>query len=222
VRPREGSHSAAIIPLGPHSHTGSSSLPEGHGVASLRTGRLRAGPALPSYLALHHAGFSVPSRFLETRWALTPPFHPYHARRLFLIATAGRFCLPAITETPHRRFIFCGTVRRHAARARYAHPIAAARRPGVTRRVALWFGPFSPRPRCPDFPPAQRPKELSQRSPGLPAAAIIPRLAPPRRTASRRVRYRATSLRSRPRAHTSAPSAKTAGTHSSTNRGSTV
>jgi len=83
VRPREGSHSAAIIPLGPHSHTGSSSLPEGHGNASLRTRRLRAGPALPSYLALHHAGFSVPSRSLETRWALTPPFHPYHARRPF-------------------------------------------------------------------------------------------------------------------------------------------
>jgi len=166
----------AIIPLGPDSHLGSSSLPEGHGSASRTTRRLRAGPALPSYLALHHAGFSVPSRSLETRWALTPPFHPYHARRLFLIATARRFCLPAVTETPHRRFIFCGTFRRRFAQARTAHSTAAKRRPGVTRRVALWLGPCDPIPRCPDFPPARRPKALSQRSPGLPATPIIPRV----------------------------------------------
>jgi hypothetical protein len=37
----------------------------------------RAGPALPSYLALHHAGFSVPPMLPSRRWALTPPFHPY-------------------------------------------------------------------------------------------------------------------------------------------------
>src|SRR5262249_25970651 len=37
----------------------------------------RAGPALPSYLALHHAGFSVPRLSPNERWALTPPFHPY-------------------------------------------------------------------------------------------------------------------------------------------------
>jgi hypothetical protein len=36
----------------------------------------RAGPALPSYLALHHAGFSVPPVSPPERWALTPPFHP--------------------------------------------------------------------------------------------------------------------------------------------------
>ena len=30
-------------------------------------------------MALHHAGFAVPSRLLGTRWALTPPFHPYLA-----------------------------------------------------------------------------------------------------------------------------------------------
>ena len=36
----------------------------------------RAGPALPSYLALHHAGFSVPRLSPNERWALTPPFHP--------------------------------------------------------------------------------------------------------------------------------------------------
>src|SRR6202521_6221647 len=36
----------------------------------------RAGPALPSYLALHHAGFSRLPVLLPGRWALTPPFHP--------------------------------------------------------------------------------------------------------------------------------------------------
>ena len=40
-------------------------------------GFCRAGPALPSYLALHHAGFSVPPVSPPERWALTPPFHPY-------------------------------------------------------------------------------------------------------------------------------------------------
>ena len=37
----------------------------------------RAGPALPSYLVLHHAGFAMPATLLPPRWALTPPFHPY-------------------------------------------------------------------------------------------------------------------------------------------------
>ena len=37
----------------------------------------RAGPALPSYLVLHRAGFAVPAALLPPRWALTPPFHPY-------------------------------------------------------------------------------------------------------------------------------------------------
>ena len=41
----------------------------------------RAGPALPSYLALHHAGFSVPPMSPPERWALTPPFHPYLTER---------------------------------------------------------------------------------------------------------------------------------------------
>ena len=37
----------------------------------------RAGTALPSYLALLHAGFAVPPLLPAERWALTPPFHPY-------------------------------------------------------------------------------------------------------------------------------------------------
>src|ERR1700679_4232857 len=43
----------------------------------LRACCVRAGPALPSYLALLHAGFSVPRMLPSGRWALTPPFHPY-------------------------------------------------------------------------------------------------------------------------------------------------
>ena len=30
-----------------------------------------------TYFALHRKGFFVPSRSRVTRWALTPPFHPY-------------------------------------------------------------------------------------------------------------------------------------------------
>lgn len=81
----------AIIPLGPGSLRGSSSLPEGCSRSALASGSsnapksvlrasIRAGPALPSYLTLLHAGFSVPSALLPERWALTPPFHPYQMR----------------------------------------------------------------------------------------------------------------------------------------------
>src|SRR5579864_8163669 len=65
-----------IIPLGPGSLRGSSSLPEGRSSSLLRARCIRAGPALPSYLALLHAGFSVPRMLPSERWALTPPFHP--------------------------------------------------------------------------------------------------------------------------------------------------
>jgi hypothetical protein len=73
----------------------------------------RAGPALPSYLALLHAGFSVPRMLPPRRWALTPPFHPYQAdgrlRRLV------RFPFePPQRRVSHRRFIFCGTFRSRA------------------------------------------------------------------------------------------------------------
>src|SRR5271155_1733012 len=69
-----------IIPLGPGSLRDSSSLPEGRSAPLLRAKRIRAGPALPSYLALLHAGFSVPRMSPPGRWALTPPFHPCQMR----------------------------------------------------------------------------------------------------------------------------------------------
>jgi hypothetical protein len=70
-----------IIPLGPGSLRDSSSLPEGRSKSLLRAACIRAGPALPSYLALLHAGFSVPRMLPSERWALTPPFHPCQMRR---------------------------------------------------------------------------------------------------------------------------------------------
>ena len=94
-------HTAAIIPLGRASRRDSSSLPEGfllQRLASLLRERVRfrefaqrAGPALPSYLALHHAGFSVPPMLPSERWALTPPFHPCQTNQLCPGCEARRF-----------------------------------------------------------------------------------------------------------------------------------
>jgi hypothetical protein len=104
-------HGATIIPLGPGSLRDSSSLPEGQSTAFLRTRHIRAGPALPSYLALLHAGFSVPRVSPLGRWALTPPFHPCQMRPTESGQPGGFAAgLPQRYES-HRRFIFCGTFR---------------------------------------------------------------------------------------------------------------
>jgi len=105
-----------IIPLGPGSLRDSSSLPEGQSVGLFLAQRIRAGPALPSYLALLHAGFSVPRMSPPGRWALTPPFHPCQMR----LTERGR---PLVLPRACRRgtsitggLIFCGTFRsRHLA-----------------------------------------------------------------------------------------------------------
>jgi hypothetical protein len=85
-----------IIPLGPESLRDSSSLPEGRSSSLLRANCVRAGPALPSYLALLHAGFSVPRMLPPGRWALTPPFHPCQMRRP--IVASPRFYLGPAAE----------------------------------------------------------------------------------------------------------------------------
>ncbi len=63
-------------------------------------------PRAPSYMALLRVGFSVPSSLPKTRWALTPPFHPYSVRRrsgLFSVALSSRLILtggyPALCST---------------------------------------------------------------------------------------------------------------------------
>src|SRR5882672_677215 len=70
----------------------------------------RAGPALPSYLALHHAGFSVPPVLPPERWALTPPFHPCQTLRAFRRRLAG-FPARCHRAALRRRSILCGTFR---------------------------------------------------------------------------------------------------------------
>ena len=78
----------------------------------------RAGPALPSYLALHHAGFSRLPILLPRRWALTPPFHPCQTNQLCPGGKARNFfedvsqvSLRDATVLLRRRYILCGTFR---------------------------------------------------------------------------------------------------------------
>ncbi len=123
----------------------------------------RAGPALPSYLALHHAGFSVPRVLPHERWALTPPFHPCQTKRAIRRRLAG-FPARCHRAALRRRYILCGTVRDAPHRAGlnpapHAEACNSALRqtlrgspPGVTRRVALFLIDSG---RCPDFPPVQ-------------------------------------------------------------------
>ncbi len=97
-----------VIPLGPPLLTGSSSLPG----SSSETGRL----VLP-YLALLHAGFSMPDELLRPRCALTAPFHPYPSAEAL------------------GRYLFCCTFRSMRLEAQP---------PAVNRRVALRRPDFPP------------------------------------------------------------------------------
>ena len=109
----------------------------------------RAGPALPPYLVLHHAGFSVHPVLLPGRWALTPPFHPY--LRCVRYEDVSQVFLRDITELRCAGgLIFCGTIREPLQRP----PQKAA---ATTAPLALPGAlPFPVVPgRCPDFPPAQ-------------------------------------------------------------------
>ena len=145
----------------------------------------RAGPALPSYLALHHAGFSVPPVLPLERWALTPPFHPCQAELAFRRRLAG-FPVRCHRAPLRRRSILCGTFR-DAVIAPGFIPASPTSSPGVTRRVAHSVtGPCGPTTvvsglssrfgRCSggSTPPFFG---FSQRSPGSPASLIISRFA---------------------------------------------
>src|ERR1700733_5678273 len=124
-----------IIPLGPESLRDSSSLPEGRSTSLLRAQRIRAGPALPSYLALLHAGFSVPRMLPPGRWALTPPFHPCQMRS----TERGRFLV--LPKTCRRGASITGglfsVALSVAATPKCAFTPLVAQPPGVTRRVTL-------------------------------------------------------------------------------------
>jgi hypothetical protein len=131
---------AAIIPLGPGSLRDSSSLPEGQNAPLLRAKRIRAGPALPSYLALLHAGFSVPRMSPPGRWALTPPFHPCQMRPT---ETGRSLVLPRTCRRGARHtgglFSVALSV---VASPEHAFTHSVAQPPGVTRRVALRCSPL--------------------------------------------------------------------------------
>ena len=129
-----------------------------------RTLTRRAGPALPSYLALHHAGFSVPHVLPRERWALTPPFHPYQRivrRRLAGFPARRHRAVP-------RRSIFCGTFRERIA-PRRPKPASRGRSPGVTRRVALAPDDSG---RCPDFPPLRALRRSASDHPAHPLRTL--------------------------------------------------
>ena len=135
---------ATIIPLGRTSRCGSSNLPEGSPSESFRQSEgsetQRAGPALPSYLVLHHAGFAVPTTLLPPRWALTPPFHPYLRANH---ADIPKVCLRSATGLRSAGGIFS---------------VALSVTPPLARLRPLVLPGALPTPlarfRCPDFPPA--------------------------------------------------------------------
>ena len=115
--------------------------------------RTKTWAGLPSYLALHHAGFSVPPRLPEARWALTPPFHPYlrKARGRSIQMHAGRrFPFHPATEANDTRSYRTGGL---VSVALSVTEHSRERSPGVTRRVAL--GPRIFRFRA-TFPPLGR------------------------------------------------------------------
>ena len=70
----------------------------------------------------------MPPRLRLERWALTPPFHP---------------CLWASKRSPNRRYVLCGTVRRHASR-RSLPCLSAGRACGYTASRPVVFGLSSP------------------------------------------------------------------------------
>ena len=142
--------SLTIIPLGPGSLRDSSSLPEGRDAALLRARRVRAGPALPSYLALLHAGFSMPRMLPSGRWALTPPFHPYQMRSVRNWPSRG------VTKRRSPRSKLTGgifSVALSVAVGRSALARFAARPPDVIRRVALSSRAFAEEPGVRTFLP---------------------------------------------------------------------
>ena len=166
--------SVTIIPLAPASRPGSSDLPEGHhrpvnrsspgeSRTLARFGQ-RAGPALPSYLVLHHAGFAMPPSLLTERWALTPPFHPYLSGEPKKMSR--RFSFELSPGSKRRRYSLCGTVRERVAQKSVV-PLPwryQAHCPSLLAQM-----------RCPDFPPARSLARKSQRLSSPPAVTIITR-----------------------------------------------
>ena len=132
----------------------------------------RAGPALPSYLALHHAGFSVPRLSPDERWALTPPFHPYQLKAL--LKDDEQVSLPPVTAATFRGGLFSVALSVSRSTRTSALPLPwryQARCPFASSSRSKHFSADAER--CPDFPPAPIPQ--GQRSSSPPAKSIISR-----------------------------------------------
>ena len=93
----------------------------------------RAGTALPSYLALLHAGFAVPPMLPPERWALTPPFHPYQMS--LPLEDVPEVFLGPVTEAERTGGLF--SVALSVADLAPGLSPTLRRPPGVTRRVTL-------------------------------------------------------------------------------------
>ena len=118
------------IPLGPASPLGSSSTP---GCGSSQ-------PIAPLFGLAPSGVYRALRRCPRRRWALTPPFHPYHAWLPF----SGAFDRPRLRATVEH------PVERHPPfGGLFSVALAVGlRRPGVTWHSALWSPDF-PRRGCP-------------------------------------------------------------------------
>ena len=112
-------------------------LPEG----SFPVSRENERATLPSALSCTTWGFSCGSAYANTRWALTPPFHPYPAPSGTTFRSCVRpsrysACLKVVPDGAGR-YIFCDTLRHR--------DFSTAAPAYSTRHAAVW---------CSDFPPA--------------------------------------------------------------------
>jgi hypothetical protein len=124
-----GSCAATIIPLAPALRPGSSDLPEGssfHSAYAAQKGARsferaqRAGPALPSYLVLHHAGFAVPHAIADGAVGSYPTFSPLPSSRSIRRHPEG-FPPGYHRDTLRRRYLLCGTFREPQHRLQPVH-----------------------------------------------------------------------------------------------------
>jgi len=100
--------------------------PLGSKVPAGGLGLPRPAPARGPYSALLPVGLAVPVLLPVPRWALTPPFHPYPARRpggLFSVALSLGLPRPGVTR--HRVFMESGLSSRRVAPPR-GHPAIRA------------------------------------------------------------------------------------------------
>ena len=140
---------AGLCPLGR-----ASGLPAACPCGRPGPGRGPRGPARRC-LALHPAGFAVPTASRPSRCALTAPFHPYRAWPCWALRAWRGFA---------RRFVFCGTVPVGGRRSRAGRPTDGGRYPSPWSNGARTFlPPPSPRARAESGLPRIRPRVIIRR-----------------------------------------------------------